>query len=70
MLLYVRQGHNISELAGLRRGVLLGDLLVLPITAFSPGVGHMGAGDASDPEARVQHGFRGSWLKQGRPKMS
>lgn len=37
------------------------DTLVLPITGFSPGVGHMGAGEIDDPEAKVHHKFSGSW---------
>ncbi|KAF2773061.1 hypothetical protein EJ03DRAFT_265559 [Teratosphaeria nubilosa] len=35
------------------------DVVVLPITSFSPGVGHMGAKEANDPLAFVQHGFSG-----------
>ncbi|KAJ7461964.1 alpha-1,6-mannosyltransferase subunit [Mycena latifolia] len=37
------------------------DVAVLPITAFSPGVGWMGAGPVSDPAACVWHLFEGSW---------
>lgn len=40
---------------------LVGDVLVLPITSFSPGVGHMGAKSRNDPMAYVQHHFSGSW---------
>lgn len=37
----------------------LGDVAVLPITSFSPGVGHMGAGDEDDDMAFVKHDFEG-----------
>lgn len=40
---------------------VIGDVLVLPITSFSPGVGHMGAKSRNDPMAFVQHHFSGSW---------
>lgn len=37
----------------------VGDVIVLPITSFSPGVGQMGAGDTDDPMAFVKHNFDG-----------
>ncbi|KXZ54027.1 hypothetical protein GPECTOR_5g137 [Gonium pectorale] len=60
-------GRHWEEFEGLTYGSVAGDVLVLPITAFSPGVGHMGAGPVNHPEARVQHLFGGSWRKQGVP---
>ncbi|KAJ6110238.1 hypothetical protein N7486_002473 [Penicillium sp. IBT 16267x] len=39
----------------------VGDVVILPITSFSPGVGQMGAGDTDDPMAFVKHNFDGSW---------
>lgn len=39
----------------------VGDVVVLPITSFSPGVGQMGAGEPEDPMAFVKHAFDGSW---------
>lgn len=39
----------------------IGDVVVLPITSFSPGVGQMGAGEVDDPMAFVRHDFDGSW---------
>ncbi|KAJ5785885.1 uncharacterized protein N7503_011097 [Penicillium pulvis] len=39
----------------------VGDVVVLPITSFSPGVGQMGAGEVDDPMAFVKHNFDGSW---------
>lgn len=44
-----------------RDPTVTGDIMVLPITAFSPGVGHMGAEDISSPRALAQHLFGGSW---------
>ncbi|AEO65653.1 glycosyltransferase family 32 protein [Thermothielavioides terrestris NRRL 8126] len=39
----------------------VGDVVVLPITSFSPGVQQMGAKDVDDPLAFVKHGFEGTW---------
>lgn len=39
----------------------VGDVVVLPITSFSPGVQQMGAGDYDDPMAFVKHDFEGTW---------
>lgn len=41
--------------------VVVDDVLVLPITGFSPGVGHMGSKSPSHPSAYVRHMFEGSW---------
>ncbi|KAF1838215.1 initiation-specific alpha-1,6-mannosyltransferase [Decorospora gaudefroyi] len=39
----------------------VGDVIVLPITSFSPGVETMGAGKDDDPMAFVKHKFEGTW---------
>lgn len=39
----------------------VGDVVILPITSFSPGVGQMNAGDYDDPMAYVKHEFEGTW---------
>ncbi|KAA8647137.1 glycosyltransferase family 32 protein [Aspergillus tanneri] len=39
----------------------VGDVVVLPITSFSPGVQQMGAQDEDDPMAFVKHDFGGTW---------
>ncbi|TPX10588.1 uncharacterized protein E0L32_008474 [Thyridium curvatum] len=39
----------------------VGDVIVLPITSFSPGVNTMGAKDYDDPMAFVKHDFEGTW---------
>lgn len=38
----------------------IGDVIVLPITSFSPGVQQMGAGEDDDPMAFVKHEFTGT----------
>ena len=47
-------------------GILYGDsdVLVLSVTAFSPGVGNFGAGDINHAAALVHHAFSGSWKAQ------
>ena len=37
-------------------------MVVLPITAFSPGIETMGAGDDDDPMAMVKHYFDGEFF--------
>jgi alpha 1,6-mannosyltransferase len=44
---------------GMENSRRVGDVVVLPITSFSPGVQQMGAKDADDPMAFVQHDFEG-----------
>ncbi|OAP56677.1 hypothetical protein AYL99_08789 [Fonsecaea erecta] len=39
----------------------IGDVVVLPITSFSPGVGQMGSEGPEHPMAFVRHDFDGSW---------
>ncbi|KAF8610649.1 hypothetical protein BDV93DRAFT_601630 [Ceratobasidium sp. AG-I] len=60
---YLAAEHNITwpALKNLRKPVRIRDAMVLPVTAFSPGVGLFGAGETTDPEAMVQHLFAGSW---------
>jgi len=49
---------------GMTGAKIVGDVLILPITSFSPGVGHMGSKGVSDPIAFVKHHFEGSWKPQ------
>lgn len=46
---------------GITTAKKVGDVVVLPITCFSPGVGQMGAGEDDDPMAFVKHGFAGTY---------
>jgi alpha 1,6-mannosyltransferase len=50
-----------SEFFNLQEQKKIGDVIVLPITSFSPGVGQMGAHDTEHPLAFVKHDFDGSW---------
>ncbi|KAI1077537.1 hypothetical protein F5B20DRAFT_572230 [Whalleya microplaca] len=52
---------NISYLnfTGIESPKKVGDVVVLPITSFSPGVQQMGAKDYDDPMAFVKHDFEG-----------
>lgn len=53
--------HNMT---GLRRPKLIGDVLVLPVTALGPGQRHSGSGPRSDPQALSMHHFGESqWAK-------
>ncbi|KAF2720222.1 glycosyltransferase family 32 protein [Polychaeton citri CBS 116435] len=49
------------DFTGIQQAKKVGDVIVLPITSFSPGVGQMGAGEDSDPMAFVKHQFEGTW---------
>ncbi|QRW00375.1 glycosyltransferase family 32 protein [Ceratobasidium sp. AG-Ba] len=62
---YLAAKHNLTwpALKGLRRPLRIGDMTVLPVTGFSPGVGMFGAGETTDREAMVHHMFAGSWKK-------
>ncbi|KAI1864657.1 hypothetical protein JX265_008381 [Neoarthrinium moseri] len=54
---------NISyaNFTGMEMPKKVGDVIVLPITSFSPGVQQMGAKDVDDPMAFVKHNFEGTW---------
>lgn len=47
------------EFTGIEAAKKVGDVVVLPITSFSPGVLQMGAKDYDDPMAFVKHEFEG-----------
>jgi alpha 1,6-mannosyltransferase len=48
-----------SDFFGITEQKRVGDVIVLPITSFSPGVEQMGAKDTNDPMAFVKHDFEG-----------
>lgn len=65
---YLNDSVSVSEkpitwnnFTNLEEPVQYADVLTLPITAFSPGVGHMGSKPISDSGAFVQHHFGGVW---------
>ncbi|KAK3363314.1 glycosyltransferase family 32 protein [Lasiosphaeria hispida] len=50
-----------QNFTGMDAAKRVGDVIVLPITSFSPGVQQMGAKDYDDPMAFVKHDFEGTW---------
>jgi alpha 1,6-mannosyltransferase len=48
-----------AHFTGMKSAKKVGDVVVLPITSFSPGVRQMGAGEDDDPMAFVKHHFEG-----------
>lgn len=50
-----------EHFTGMKTPKKVGDVIVLPITSFSPGVKTMGAGEEDDPMAFVKHNFEGTW---------
>lgn len=46
---------------GATQPIVVDDVMVLPITSFSPDVGQMGAQSSLDPMAYAKHMFLGSW---------
>ncbi|RMJ27376.1 alpha-1,6-mannosyltransferase [Aspergillus sp. HF37] len=59
----VGETRNITyeDFSNQREHKKVGDVVVLPITSFSPGVQQMGAEDVDDPMAFVLHEFGGTW---------
>lgn len=55
-------GKNITweAFTGIETAKKVGDVVVLPITSFSPGVQQMGAKEPDDPMAFVRHDFEGT----------
>ena len=49
-----------KNFTGMDTAKRVGDVVVLPITSFSPGVQQMGAKDYDDPMAFVKHDFEGT----------
>ncbi|KAF1995955.1 glycosyltransferase family 32 protein [Amniculicola lignicola CBS 123094] len=54
---------NISweHFTGMKSPKKVGDVIILPITSFSPGIKTMNAGEEDDPMAFVKHQFEGTW---------
>ncbi|EMG46031.1 Mannosyltransferase Och1p, partial [Candida maltosa Xu316] len=46
---------------GMEQPIVIDDVLVLPITSFSPDVNQMGAKSSDDEMAYAKHMFSGSW---------
>lgn len=58
---YKMDGKNVTweTFTGMESAKKVGDVVVLPITSFSPGVQQMGAKEPDDPMAFVKHDFEG-----------
>lgn len=52
-------GIDWKNFTGMESPRKVGDVVVLPITGFSPGVRQMGAKEYDDPQAMVRHDFEG-----------
>ncbi|KAF2184048.1 glycosyltransferase family 32 protein [Zopfia rhizophila CBS 207.26] len=50
-----------EHFTGMKAPKKVGDVIILPITSFSPGIKTMGAGEDDDPMAFVKHNFEGTW---------
>ena len=53
-----------KEFTGMDSPKRVGDVVVLPITSFSPGVGQMGSKEPDDPMAFVKHDFEGMFSQK------
>ncbi|KAF2196353.1 hypothetical protein GQ43DRAFT_262009 [Delitschia confertaspora ATCC 74209] len=50
-----------EHFTGMKEPKKVGDVIILPITSFSPGIKTMNAGEDDDPMAFVKHNFEGTW---------
>ncbi|KAJ9115018.1 hypothetical protein QFC22_005346 [Naganishia vaughanmartiniae] len=67
VLAYLKARYNVTwhDLRGLQHPLRIGEVMVLPITAFSPGgEPDFMSKDQDHPQAAVYHDFRGSWKKE------
>ncbi|KAK0387660.1 hypothetical protein NLU13_3905 [Sarocladium strictum] len=56
-----KQPIDYKQFTGMETRKRVGDVAVLPITSFSPGVEQMGSKADDDPMAFVKHYFEGTW---------
>lgn len=65
------EGRNVTweAFAGIETSKKVGDVVVLPITSFSPGVQQMGAKEPDDPMAFVRHDFEGNAILHALPSL-
>ncbi|KAK2754415.1 membrane-bound alpha-1,6- mannosyltransferase Initiation-specific [Arachnomyces sp. PD_36] len=56
-----RRNISAQDFTGITAQKKMGDVVVLPITGFSPGVYQMGSEDIDHPMAFVKHEFEGTW---------
>ncbi|KAI9841989.1 MAG: membrane-bound alpha-1,6- mannosyltransferase Initiation-specific [Sclerophora amabilis] len=55
------QNITVENFFNIKEAKKVGDVVVLPITSFSPGIKTMNAGEPEDPMAFVKHDFEGTW---------
>ncbi|CAF0924813.1 unnamed protein product [Rotaria sp. Silwood1] len=67
---YLYETYHVEwpTLTNLKRSRLIGDVYILPITAFQPSAYAMGAKGRNNSEARIWHYSFGSWTHQFRQK--
>jgi alpha 1,6-mannosyltransferase len=58
-----------EHFTGMKAPKKVGDVIVLPITSFSPGIKTMGAGEDDDPMAFVKHQFEGTCIFSPFPRI-
>nr|BAE94371.1 alpha-1,6-mannosyltransferase [Ogataea minuta] len=56
-----KQTISWKSMSKLSEPLIIDDVMILPITSFSPGVGQMGSHSPDHPLAFVRHMFQGSW---------
>ncbi|ORY35864.1 hypothetical protein BCR39DRAFT_563283 [Naematelia encephala] len=59
--LRIKYGMNWTDLKNIRQPIRVGEVVILPVTGFSPGVGNFGSQPPWHRDAMVEHLFRGSW---------
>ncbi|WVQ85821.1 hypothetical protein IAT38_007989 [Cryptococcus sp. DSM 104549] len=64
--LRVKYGVEWTEFKGIQEPLRIGDVVMLPVTGFSPGVGNFGSQHPLHREAMVEHKFAGSWKNERR----
>ena len=63
---YMEEQYQLKpeDFSAIGEPVQIGDVLVLPLTAFSPDMGHMGSKPSDGPGSLVKHHFAGTWKKK------
>ncbi|KIR51471.1 alpha 1,6-mannosyltransferase [Cryptococcus gattii Ru294] len=62
--LRVKYGVKWVDFKGTQEPLRIGDVVILPVTGFSPGVGNFGSQHRTHREAMVEHRFAGSWKNE------
>ncbi|OWT37939.1 alpha 1,6-mannosyltransferase [Cryptococcus neoformans Bt1] len=62
--LKVKYGVQWVDFKGIQEPLRVGDVVILPVTGFSPGVGNFGSQHRTHRQAMVEHRFAGSWKNE------